>query len=221
MLFSFAGGFVGDTDTNSVVNDAYALGRVTAQGAGIQALIGGFVGLNNAGAISTVLFDGRGVGPSRRSAGPVGDIAGGSIVNAYYTGTSGQVQGAGFQFAGTLTNVTGLTTAQFHTASNLAGFTFGTAPGGAGWVIVDADGSLNNAGGAAGATRPLLLSEYSGTIANVHQLQLMELNLSASYTLSANIDASENGRSGNPSGLWTTSGFVPRRLAEQPLHRKP
>ena len=33
--------------------------------------------------------------------------------------------------------------------------------GGACWVIVDTDNSLNNAGGAAGASLPMLLSEWS------------------------------------------------------------
>jgi hypothetical protein len=76
------------------------------------------------------------------------------------------------------------------TASNFTGFTFGTVGGTANqWGIVDADGTLNNAASAAGATRPMLLSEYSTAIANAHQLQLMALNLAANYTLGANVDA--------------------------------
>ena len=73
----------------------------------------------------------------------------------------------------------GLTTACSYTASNLPGFSFGATPGASGWVIVDFDGSLNNAGGAVGGARPMLLSEYSTTISNGHQLQLMELDPTA------------------------------------------
>ncbi len=45
-----------------------------------------------------------------------------------------------------------------------------TTPGASGnnWVIVDADGSLNNTGWAIGATFPMLASEYSTTINTVH-----------------------------------------------------
>lgn len=114
--------------------------------------------------------------------------------------------------------VTGLTTSQFSNASNFVGWNFGTVPNAAGctagtaacWVIVDADGSLNNAGAAAGATRPFLLSEYSTTITNAHQLQLMALNPGATYTLANNIDLGP--ALANASDLWGpngTAGFVP------------
>ena len=78
------------------------------------------------------------------------------------------------------------------------------------WVIVDADGSLNNAGGAAGATRPMLLSEWSTTITNPHQLQLMALDLNANYTLANNINLGPS--LSNASDVWGPNGcagFVP------------
>ena len=90
--------------------------------------------------------------------------------------------------AGT-SNVSGLTAAQIVTASSFNRWTFGTAGGGNGWVIVDADGTLNNAAGAVGAASPMLLSEYSTTITNAHQLQLIALSLGANYTLANDIDA--------------------------------
>src|SRR6185369_6440756 len=80
------------------------------------------------------------------------------------------------------------------------------------WVIVDADGSLNNASGAAGATTPMLSSEYSTTIINAHQLQLMAMKLSASYTLANNIDAwstNPDKSGGAGSDVWGSAGFVP------------
>ena len=65
-------------------------------------------------------------------------------------------------------------------------------------------------GGAAGATRPMLLSEYSTNITNAHQLQLMELNPAASYTLANNIDLGP--ALANASDMWGpngAAGFVP------------
>jgi hypothetical protein len=39
-----------------------------------------------------------------------------------------------------------------------------------------------------GQTRPFLRSEWSTTITNAHQLQLISMNLGASYTLANNIN---------------------------------
>jgi hypothetical protein len=109
---------------------------------------------------------------------------------------------------GTSAGGTGLTTAAMQTAANFTGFVFTTTPGATGnnWVMVDADGTLNNAAGAAGATYPMLASEYSTTINNAHQLQLMEMAPAASYTLGSNIDAS---KTANSTDVWGSSGFVP------------
>ncbi len=105
-------------------------------------------------------------------------------------------------------NTNGLTTADMMTASEFVWTDFGTTPGGASgqvWVIADSDGSLNNAGSATGGTFPMLLSEYSTNIVNAHQLQLMELVLSANYTLANSINASAT----NGADVWGTAGFVP------------
>ena len=96
-----------------------------------------------------------------------------------------------------------------------SGWSFGTTPNASGcdagtaacWVIVDVNGTFNNAGGNAGATRPFLLSEYSTTISNAHQLQLMSLNLGASYTLGRDIDLGP--ALSAASGMWSPAGFVP------------
>jgi hypothetical protein len=106
----------------------------------------------------------------------------------------------------------GLTTLQMQTAANFAGFAFTTTPGAPGndWVMVDTDGTLNNAGGASGATFPMLSSEYSTVITNAHQLQLMAMALGASYTLAANIDAAATDTSTTLGDVWSTpGGFVP------------
>ena len=93
------------------------------------------------------------------------------------------------------------------TAASFSGFSFSTTPGGTDtWVIVDIDGTLTNANGAAGATFPMLTSEYSTTINNAHQLQLMAMNPAASYTLGQNINAAGTG---NGLDVWSSSGFAP------------
>ena len=121
------------------------------------------------------------------------------MTNSYYdTQTTGRTSDAG--------GATGLTTAQFMNPANLPGLAFTTTPGAAGFVIVDVDGTLN---GANGATRPILASEYSTTIVNAHQLQLMALNTAATYTLGSSVDASGTS---DPSDVWggtAAGGFVP------------
>ena len=122
----------------------------------------------------------------------VGGLVGYSDVNASVTSSFWDKQTTGQQHSAGSTDNFGLTTAQFGNTSYFtnAGWTFGSTPGGTGWVIVDTDGSLNNAGGT-GATRPMLLSEYSTTITNAHQLELMNLSTSAPhYRLASNIDLS-------------------------------
>ncbi len=51
----------------------------------------------------------------------------------------------------------------------------------------------------------MLLSEYSAAIANAHQLQLIGLNLAASYTLAGDVDA--GGTAGGD--VWVGGGFIP------------
>jgi hypothetical protein len=77
------------------------------------------------------------------------------------------------------------------TQSNLTGFDFTNT-----WWMSDTN------------TRPFLRSEWSSTITNAHQLQLMSMNLSANYTLAKNLDLSSELSS--VSGMWDrTIGFVP------------
>ena len=107
---------------------------------------------------------------------------------------------------------TGLTTAQMQLAGNFVGFSFTTAPGAQvnAWVMVDADGSLNNSRDEFGAVFPMLASEYSTTIMNAHQLQLMAMNSAASYSLGQNIDATNTATG---SDVWMSTGFVPVYLS--------
>ena len=201
-------GFIGGSASNS-----YAMGSVTGQD-----MVGGFVGY--AGGVSTTISNNYATGRVTGSTnvggflGSYNMFSGGAASNNYWdTTTTGMAVGMGFRSGYNIpsnTGATGLTTAAFNTASNFTGFTFGTVGGTANqWVIVDADGTLNNAGGAAGATRPMLLSEYSTSISTSHQLQLMQLNLAANYVQVLNLDVAATNGTANPSNAWGSAGFVP------------
>jgi hypothetical protein len=223
---SHVGGLVGENDAS--VSNSYATGSVT--GASSSQDVGGLVGINGGSITNTYATGGvSGASGSNQLGGLVGADFG-TISNSYSTGSvsgSSYVGGLVGYIAGPVSNsfwdvttsgqstagtggcgCTGLTTAQMQTASNFSGFNFTTTPGAAGnnWVIVDTDGTVNNAGGAAGATFPMLTSEYSTTINNAHQLQLVAINTAANYTLGKSIDASATA---NGSDVWGSSGFVP------------
>jgi filamentous hemagglutinin family protein len=190
---NYIGGLVGWNGSGAVgVSNSYA----TASAKG-SAYVGGLIGVNE-GPLSNSYATGAVSGSTA-----LGGMAGynsGAVTNSFWDiTTSGQSTSAGG---------TGLTTAQMQTGSNLVGFAFTSTPGlpGNNWVIVDTNGTLNNAGGAAGATFPMLASEYSTTIDNAHQLQLMAMNLAASYTQGQYIDASATG---NGADVWGTTGFAP------------
>ena len=129
------GGLVGDN--LGTVSDSYATGNVS----GSYENIGGFAGEND-GLISTSYSTGAIIGGT----GFIGITQhGGSESNSYWDmSTSGVSSSNGG---------TGLTTAQFMDFSNFYGFDFNNI-----WVIIDSDGTLNNSGGASGATRPFLVA---------------------------------------------------------------
>ena len=61
-----------------------------------------------------------------------------------------------------------------------------------------------------GRTRPFGQWEYSTNISNTHQLQLMAMDLGASYRLASNIDFSSGlAVGGKYPGMWSSSGFSP------------
>jgi filamentous hemagglutinin family protein len=189
------GGLVGQND--ATVADSYALGSVK----GVND-VGGLVGYN-VGAHAAIGIS-YAVGKVSGSGGNVGGLVGintGNIAESYWDmTTSGQSTPE--------TGATGLTATQMQTATNFAGFDFTNTPGASGnnWVMIDPNGTLNNAGGAQGAVLPMLASEYSTTINNAHQLQLMAMNLAATYTLGQDINASATGSS---TDVWGSAGFIP------------
>ncbi|CEJ14686.1 Heme/hemopexin-binding protein precursor [bacterium YEK0313] len=201
---SAAGGLVGQN--NAPISQSYATGSVFGYTAG------GLVGANSGPITQTYATGAVSATYTPQSGGLIGyDVSSGSnVTNSYWDiQTTGMSNGNG-SIAGTF-QATGLTTAQFANVANLPGLTFGTTPGASGFVMISADGSLNNAGGGRGAARPFLLTEYSTSIGNAHQLQLMALDPSASYRLMRNIDMSAE-----LSRHWFTSdvlgdgyGFMP------------
>ena len=173
---SYIGGLVG-YNSFGVITNSYTTGSVNGitnigNISGVTSYIGGLVGVNALGTITNSYAVGSVSGTGSNIGGLLG-ANNGTITNGYWNiDTSGQATSAGG---------TGLTSTQMQNAANFAGFNFTTTPGATGnnWVMVDVNGTLNNVGGATGSTLPMLASEYSTSINNAHQLQLMEMALSA------------------------------------------
>ena len=161
--------------------------------------VGGLVGYNIGTSTITTSYS---VGAVSGSGSTVGGLAGhntGTLTASFWDQTSsGQNASAGGM---------GLTTAQMQTAADLAGFSFTSTPGASGnnWVLVDLNGTLNNAGGAQGATFPMLASEYTTRIDNAHQLQLMAMNLGGNRMTWLD----QNDRRLEPRGAARMCGAVP------------
>jgi len=106
--------------------------------------------------------------------------------------------------AGAVTGAAGLNTAQVRQQASYTGLSFATAPGNGTWYMVD------------GLTRPMLASEYSTTIRNARQLQMIGLGMGSTYALAHDIDLSDalagvnyGGGAIRYPGLWGARGFAP------------
>jgi filamentous hemagglutinin family protein len=219
----YVGGLAGDNYGS--ISNAYATGSVS----GTSSYVGGLVGYNG-GSISNVYATGSVSGDSQvgglvgynldsisnayatgsvSGSNSVGGLVGsndGSISNTYWDTTTGQSAAVGVD-SGTTTNVNAIDSSSAYSHSSYANFgTWAETASGSGvWVANDGSGKAWVL--IEGSTRPFLYSEYSTSIHNAHQLQLMAADTSASYTLARNIDASETSGS-NASGMWTTAGFA-------------
>jgi filamentous hemagglutinin family protein len=200
---SGVGGLLGNN--YGQVSNAFATGSVSG-----ATDVGGLVGYsNNFGNIGTTYATGSVTGTTHVG-GLIGwQYAGGQLANSYWNmQTTGQTVAVGLD-SGTTTATAGIaTTLLMQTASSFPAFVFTSTPGATGnnWVIVDTDGTLNNAGGAAGSTYPMLAAEYSTTLNNMHQLQLMAMAPGATYTLNQNLNAAPTG---NSTDVWAGAGFAP------------
>ncbi|PZU88317.1 MAG: hypothetical protein DI528_05505 [Shinella sp.] len=177
------GGLIGRLRAGAV-SDSYATGSVTATGAYAGGLAGSFY---QGGTLTNVYASGRVTGSSN-----TGGLVGGdllpdtvTVTNAYWDMNS---TGQATSYAGT-----GISNASAYTQATYAGFDFTNT-----WVMI------------AGQTRPMLRSEYSTVIYTAAALQLMSLDLSASYKLGTDIDLTGafTAVGGYYSGLWGSSGFV-------------
>ena len=190
-----SGGLVGIN--LGTISNSYATGSVAA-----QSEIGGLIGTNS-GSVDTSFAAGRlTIIPGGYS---IGGLIGANASSEKVSNSFWSIDGTG---QATSKGGTGLTDAQMRTASSFTGFNFTTTPGATGnnWVLVNVDGGLNNADGAPGATYPMRASEYSTTIYNAHQLQLMAMAPGAAYVLGTNIDASSTA---GGKGVWGETGFIP------------
>ena len=197
------GGLVGFN--TGVISSSYSTGSVGSDGAvaSVSIGVGGLVG-ENTGVISSsystgsVSSDGAVASVSLGVGGLVGQNAG-TISSSYATGgvsngiSALPLIGGG---AGTVdASSRMLSYAASFSAGSYVGWSFATTPTNGTWTMVN------------GYTRPFLASEYGTTITNAHQLQLIYLDPSASYTLANSIGMADLA---SASGLWNTgTGFVP------------
>jgi len=182
---SSVGGLVGWND-GGTISTSYAIGAVS----GITS-VGGLVGWNN-GSITASHAAGEVTDDSYidDGGGLVGYNTGIVTTSFYDQDTTGQSFACGYNL-GTCDVMIGLTTANAFNQASYDGFDFTND-----WFMIE------------GSTRPFLRAEWSTSISNAHQLQLMAMDLDADYTLANDIDASATAAA-NPSGMWAATGFVP------------
>ncbi|OLS63709.1 YDG domain-containing protein [Pseudomonas putida] len=217
------GGLVGIND--GPITNAYAAGSVTGQNS-----VGGLVGVNR-GIINNAYATGNVTGQVE-----VGGLVGSNEMTVRFAYATGLVQSGDVFFGGLVgsntvfgfvgesnwdsdstgsakpnfsdffngVNVSAVTSSNRYNHSSYGNL--GT------WSLVAGTGNVYTTGANGwimieGQTRPFLASEYSTSVGNDHQLQLMAYSLGASYTLARDIDASATAGS-NASGMWSTAGFV-------------
>ncbi|SMC54039.1 GLUG motif-containing protein [Rhizobium sp. RU36D] len=185
-----AGGLAGYALYTVGISDSYATGSVTA-----ATNAGGLVGQALGGplTLSNVYASGKVTGTS--SAGGLlgvmdqGDVA---LTNAYWDANStGQAAAVATLTAATATGSATDVSSAPRTQATYSGFDFTNT-----WVMIN-------------DTRPMLRNEYSTVIVTAAALQLMSLDLAASYKLGSNLDLTSafTAAGGYYSGLWGSSGF--------------
>ncbi len=207
---SAVGGLIGQngiTDGGSLVqgasvSHAYATGSV--QGG---QYVGGLVGYNS-GVIDNAWASAQVVGAT--AGGVVGYSDAGTLRNVYWdTDSSGQAAwGGGSLIQTNLAPVYAYAGNRYAHASYAHLGSWSETASGSGIWVADAASGNSTWVMIEGATRPFLYSEWSTSIGNAHQLQLMVLDPSADYLLAGDIDAGETA-GGDTAGMWSAAGFVP------------
>ncbi|OUS76552.1 hypothetical protein B1748_10640 [Paenibacillus sp. MY03] len=188
-----AGGLAGIIAGSTIIQ-SYAIGAVS----GIDTA-GGLVGMTDYGLIRQSYASGA-VKGSGYAGGLVGSNNGALIEDSFWDWeAAGQSVACGNNTDGygvTCPSM-GLATEQALVPGSYSGWDFTNV-----WFMVE------------GSTRPFLRSEWSQTVANTHQLQLMAMNPGANYTLARDIDFETVFTDSSRSDMWATrhgegSGFAP------------
>ncbi|TCT01741.1 MBG domain-containing protein, partial [Aquabacter spiritensis] len=177
------GGLVGATD--GIITDSFALGSVAAT----SGKAGGLVG-ESLGSLLRVYAAGATTGGTGTAGGLVG-YNDGAIQNSYWDSAStGSSDAAGeVSDNSNIINVISVSASNRYAQATYGNFNFTTT-----WYMAD------------GKMRPLLRTTNT-TITNVYQLQLMETDRTAAYTIGADFDAAAT--FGGGASLWSSAGFVP------------
>ncbi|MFA6684723.1 MAG: GLUG motif-containing protein, partial [Arcobacteraceae bacterium] len=179
------GGLIGQA-TNTTINNSYTNTTISSNsdGGGLVGNAHSYLNILNSYAIGKINsggYKGGLIGYSNNSTNV--------ITNSYWDiDTTGQTIGVGFFETSTPGSFAGIysstNTVNAFNQTTYAGFDFTND-----WFMIE------------GETRPFLRSEYSTTITNDHQLQLMAMNLGANYTLANDIKYTGN--------MWSSKGFDP------------
>ncbi|MFT4178662.1 MAG: YDG domain-containing protein [Thermomonas sp.] len=192
-----AGGLAGIN--RGTISTSYAVGDVA--GTGLTTRVGGVAGYNEGAATISNSYAAGGVSGAAVLYGGLAGQNDGTISNSFWDSYGLPYYGASavgtysLIGSGTVTNVFAVTSDPTQSAAANYAYSqsaYASLDFGSDWFMVD------------GETRPFLRSEWSNAIRNVHQLQLMAMDTSASYTLVGDVDARATGSG----GMWTTKGFV-------------
>ncbi|MPS30549.1 MAG: filamentous hemagglutinin N-terminal domain-containing protein [Alcaligenaceae bacterium] len=184
-----AGGLVGAADSFSPWY-TYATGDVTGTSSA-----GGLVGEHDHGTLWYSYATGKVTGGT--TGGLIGDSDYVTVIRGYWDmDSTGQAQACGGWGTAYCSSAAGAEPIGLRTADAFRQDSYGFFNFGNDWYMAE------------GATRPFLRFEYATSIGNAHQLQLVNIDPSASYTLAHDIDMSV-ADGARASGMWSSQGFSP------------
>ena len=174
------GGLVGYGESSVGIEKSYATGDVTGNNN-----VGGLIGKTFGDVIDSSYATGRVSGVTN-----VGGFSGGefdALTSAMINNSYWDIDSTGQTIGMTTQNTAGMSLDGIKSVDAFTQATYSNLDFTNTWFMID------------GQTRPFLRTEYSTTINNDHQLQLMAMDLAADYTLSSNITYSKD--------MWGAKGF--------------
>jgi trimeric autotransporter adhesin len=193
-----AGGLVGALESFSLWY-AYATGDVTGTSSA-----GGLVGTQSHGTVWRSYATSKVTGGTS-TGGLIGNSEFTTVIYGYWDEDStGQAQVCGGAGASTCSSAAGAEPIGLNTADAFHQASYANLDFDKDWYMVE------------GQTRPFLRFEHTTSISNAHQLQLVNMDLSASYALASDIDASMTDGA-RASGMWSGNGFSPIGDAATPF----